>query len=155
MAQDIARSDQLKAAYVLNFARFVEWPANLTGPLTLCVAGNEGVSAALASAAAAERKVADRTLVVRRLTPGDSTESCRVLFLSAPHTVGPEPETTPLLLTVSDTGGFVQQGGMIELFAENNRLRFKVNLHNVQRAGLQLSSQMLQLAVLVENGGTP
>jgi hypothetical protein len=53
-------------------------------------------------------------------------------------------------LTISDAKGFAANGGMIELFTENHRLRFLINVHNAQRTGLRISSDLLKLAAGVQ-----
>jgi hypothetical protein len=57
------------------------------------------------------------------------------------------------VLTVSDAKAFIRNGGMIELFADSNRLRFNVNVGNAHRAGLRISASLLELAAAVDKGG--
>jgi hypothetical protein len=160
LAQEtVARADALKAAYLLNFAQFVEWPANTGDTLTICVAGAEGVGEVLGRAVEAKKKPAGRNLSVRGLKSGATPEGCHVLFIDARVVSQNEhylrDHVTQPLLTVSDVEKFAQHGGMIELFAENNRLRFNINVDNASKAGLHISSNLLQLAAAVEKAGVP
>jgi hypothetical protein len=148
------RENQLKAAYLLNFVKFVEWPAaSARGTLTVCILGADDILNALA-AGIESKKVGQRPLAVRRLGPTDKSNDCDVLYVDAtalssdPQLAARDP-TLPLL-TVSNAPGFARNGGMIELFTESNRLRFSINVDNAQNAGLRISSGLLQLAASVE-----
>jgi hypothetical protein len=154
-AADIARADELKAAYLFNFAKLVEWPASSSvDTLTICFVGASGVHDAF-KRAAGEKQVGTRRIVVRPMTGAESRAGCDVLYLDAALTGSHVPENvTPGALTVSDGTDFAAHGGMIELFAEGNRLRFNINLPSAQRAGLRISSNLLQLAAHIEKGGS-
>jgi len=145
-----SRLDQLIAGYVLNFTRFVEWPASLhQNEIVICVAGNAGLYSAL-QADVGSASVGPHHLIARQVDGEASAAGCHVLYIehaSALHVSGPES-----MLTVSDGGGFAHAGGTIELFTQQNRLRFIINLENARRAGLHISSNLLQLAASVEGG---
>ena len=147
-----ARADQLKAGYVLNFARFVEWPESAPATLTLCVAGNRGVLDAL-RATERSNHIGARTITLREVGDADSVNGCNVLYLETSNVrridqVQPNSAT----LTVSNDKGFARSGGAIEIFTQANRLRFIINTGNARRAGLRISSSLLQLAAVVEGG---
>jgi hypothetical protein len=145
-----SRLDQLMAGYVLNFTKFVEWPESLhNSEIVICVAGNPGLYEALRSGASGT-SVGSHHVTARRIDSETSAAGCHVLYIehaSALHV--PAPEST---LTVSDGGGFAHGGGTIELFTQQNRLRFIINLDNARRAGLHISSNLLQLAASIEGG---
>ena len=147
-----SRLDQLIAGYVLNFTKFVEWPAgSRSADLTICVTGNHpGLYDALQSGAA-NTSVGSRHVAVRRIADVSSVRGCHVLYLEpvSPVHVAQLTISAPVL-TVSDGSGFAHAGGTIELFTQQNRLRFIINLENARRAGLRISSNLLQLAASVE-----
>lgn len=146
------REDELKAAYLLNFTKFVEWPAQPShDSLTICFNGGVGVYRSLATGPP-DQRVAARRLHVRLLSANEGVEGCNVLFVGsgAASTNGTALEDAPALLTVGDAKDFAQSGGMIELFTESNRLRFNINLENARRAGVQIGSSLLQLAAAVD-----
>lgn len=152
------RENQLKAAYLLNFVKFVEWPPEAPGDrLVICFFAGAGVYDALAPGIDG-KKVGARTLSVsRRASPADR-QGCNVIYLGADGARDGQYPAADLVagkaaLTVSDTRDFARNGGMIELFTENNRLRFNINVSNAQKAGLRISSSLLQLAATIENGG--
>ncbi len=149
----VQRADQLKAGYLLNVATFVEWPRSVpTTRLTVCFVGGKGVRDALASDIHTNM-VGERHLAVRDLADSEMPVGCNVLYLDAammpegPH----EPNTAePAILTVSDAKAFAHIGGMIELFSDANHLRFNIHVASAQKAGLHISSSVLQLAAVVE-----
>ncbi len=154
---DTRREDQLKAAYLFNFIKFVEWPTGAPErTLTVCFAGGEGVHNAF-STGIENKKAGQRALAVRRLQPKENPGGCNVVYLDA-QLVSTDAYSLPAdasapMLTVSDASQFARHGGMIELFTDSNRLRFNVNVDTVQKAGLRISSSLLQLAAAVEKGG--
>jgi hypothetical protein len=149
-ADDAAvREHALRAGYLFNFVKFVEWPALASpGSLTVCFVGGAGIREAFASNLDSKR-VGTRRLLVRDLANATATAGCDVLYLDS--AVAPNRhEVAAAILTVSDSEDFVRNGGMIGLFTERNRLRFNINLENARQAGLRISSNLLQLASAVE-----
>jgi hypothetical protein len=147
----------VKAAFLYNFAKFTEWPATAfagpRAPLRLCVLGADPFGPALESIAG--KKVKDRTIVTSRFERADGVEGCHVLFVSASEgerldgilrSLRDEP-----VLTVADVPGFARSGGIVNLKTVENKVRFEINLHAGQRAGLRFSSQLLKLAEIVED----
>jgi hypothetical protein len=150
----VDRQDQLRAAYLFNFLKFVEWPSSVPpGSLTVCVTGDEGLSDAL-DRSMRNKRIGQRSLSVRRVQQAEIDTNCHVSFISGEafsEKLLPVPAAQPTL-TVSDIDGFARRGGMIELFTENNRLRFSVNVDSARKAGLSISSNLLQLAASVTGG---
>lgn len=150
--QDVREEYQVKAAYLFNFAKFVEWPAaafrSTDAPLALCVAGRDPFGSALA--AYEGRLVQGREVRVRRGVAAGDVRSCNILFVSDSE----ERRLPPILaqtagfpvLTVSDLDGFVDAGGVIGLVEADSRVQFEVNLASAARAQLKLSTQLLRLA---------
>lgn len=149
-ADDVQRrEDQFKAAYLFNFVKFVEWPASSPADtLTVCFLGGQGVHEALASAIESKR-VGGRRLIARQLEPPVTIASCEVLYADAASVDTSIAAGLPVL-TVSDAPQFARNGGMIELFTENHRLRFVINVANVHQARLRISSDLLKLAASVQ-----
>ena len=148
---------QVKAAYLYNFGRFVEWPSasalSKGDPFTICVLGPDPFGAALDATLAGET-IDGMSVVPKRVSRPQEAVRCRILFIS----LGEESslkETMAVLdkasvLTVSDISQFTRRGGMIQFSLEGNRIRFEVNLTAAERAGLTLSSQLLKLALTVK-----
>lgn len=149
---------QVKAAYLANFAKFVEWPAGaISGgnPIPICIVGEDPFGGALDAALSGE-SVNGHALVARRIGSMRDVDGCRILFISSSEAVNEfamaSIERTPVL-TVSDVPGFLKHGGMIEFVLDANRVRFEINLAAARMAGLNLSSELLRVATSVR--GTP
>jgi hypothetical protein len=154
---DAVRADQIKAAYLFNFLKFVEWPAGaFEEAIEICFAGAPGVHESLQSAAG-DKRIGARRVALRALFPGESPRQCAVVYVGVDAQMG-----EPLLqharassLTVSDAPNFTRNGGAIQLYTEANRLRFVINVENARRAGLRISSNLLKLASNVEQDAPP
>jgi len=151
-AQQTLTESQAKAAFVLNFARYVEWPertfAARETPLSICVLGRDPVGNALL--ALEGRQVQNRVVAVRRLSNADEARTCHVLFLAESEERRLVHALRGLLglpvLTVGDTDGFIDHGGAIGLVQGEGRLQFEVNRHVLEQAQLKASSNLLKLA---------
>jgi len=159
-AQPEAASEyELKAAFLYNFARFVEWPdaALPAGArLTICVLGSDPFGPVLEETIA-DKQVAERGLVVRRLAPGEGPGGCHILFVSAAEEAAfarVVPALAPLrVLTVGEAEDFAERGGMIQLVTRDRKIRFRINVDAADAAGLRISSQLLRLADVVTRSG--
>lgn len=147
---------EVKAAYLYNFGRFVEWPAKIsaadTGPFSICVLGDDPFGPALDATLAGE-KIGNQKVVGRRISSPQESVDCQILFISASEANRLNKIIDSLgktaVLTVSDIPQFAQHRGMIQLVLEGSRIRFEVNLTATQRAGLTLSSDLLKVATAV------
>lgn len=148
----IEREAQLAAAYVFNFMKFVEWPAQANANvLQVCFVGAQHVRDALANATA-DKSIGRRRIVVRSLAGEDSAAPCQVIYVDEQSELGSRVLGGAATLTIGEAPKFTRQGGIIQLYTEHNRLRFAINVDNAKRAGLTVSSNLLQLATRVEQG---
>jgi hypothetical protein len=144
---------QVKAAFLYNFAKFVDWPAEAFGgsgsPLVIGVVGDDPFGGALDQAING-KTIGGRPLVVRRLKWGQELRSCHVLFISSS-----ERQRLPQIiqslrgasvLTVGDMGEFTQQGGIINFILEASKVRFEINSRGAEQARLKISSKLLILS---------
>ena len=153
---------QVKAAYLYNFGRFVEWPAKLTtantGSFTICVLGDDPFGPALDTTLAGEM-IGNQKVAARRISSLQESVDCQILFISLSEAKRLnriiEALGNSAVLTVSDIPQFSQRWGMIQLVMEGNRIRFEVNLAATQRAGLTLSSELLKVATAVRKDPQP
>lgn len=140
----------VKVAFVFNFITFTQWPHS-RDTLLFCTQGAQPLDWQFAQFKG--QSVNGRTLDVRHNVPSDEWRSCDVLFLSRSDAAVADSVQRILgnrpTLTIADLPDYVQNGGMIALRVEGNRLRFDVNLAAAQRAGLVLSGQMVKLAARV------
>jgi hypothetical protein len=149
------REYQVKAAYLVNFAKFAGWPKSVlhsAEAFPICILGNDPFGPDLNAALAGEA-IDGLPLRAIRITSAEEVTGCRVLFISSSK----EKQLKTILadldnsgvLTVSDIPQFASRGGMIEFVLEGNRVRFEINLDAVARAGLSLSSELLRVAAVV------
>lgn len=148
---------ELKAAYLFNFAQFVEWPADVMpagATLTLCVDNDGNVADALERTING-RTVEGRGLAVRRLRAGAPLPTCHVLYLGGSDLKRSLDVIRTIkdvgVFTVSDAARFAQTGGAVELFFEDGRMRIAVNVDALERARVRLSSRVLALAKIVRD----
>ena len=143
---------RLKAAFIYNFTKYVTWPQDIEqagGDLRVCVLGASGYFAELDQLEG--REVRAFRLVIERIIPSDSINTCHVAYLSGldDHKFLAKTGNLPIL-TISDRKDFVSDGGMIGLVTEGRRIRFDINLGRARDTQLQISSRLLQLARKVE-----
>jgi len=149
---------QVKAAFLYNFVKFVEWqaaPAEPAGPVTLCVLGRDPFGEAL-DRVVDSKTVNGRTIAIRRTHDLAAARSCQVLFVSSSE-AGRLGEITKAvsgfsILTVSEIDRFSERGGIITFLMDGQRVRFEINPRAAARAGLKISSKLLQLASLTPEG---
>jgi hypothetical protein len=146
---------EVKAVYLFNFARFVEWPRHSPEEeedevrFTICVLGRDPFGSVLDRVLAGEI-LHGRRAATRRIASVQEASGCRVIFISESEkgrlrqVLGALREKS--ILTVSDMDGFAARGGMIQLVLENDRVRFEVNLTAATNVGLGLSSELLKVA---------
>lgn len=143
---------EVKAAFLYNFARFVEWPeaAQADDTLKICILGKDPFGDAFESIEG--RLIRGRRLVVERHTdPGQ--EPCDILFVSASErrrlaAILTALKDTPVL-TVSEVDGFAARGGMVNFYLDQKKVRFEINVDAVERAGLEMSAKLLRVARVI------
>ncbi len=157
----VTREYDLKAAFLFNFAQFVEWPATAFGssdaPFTIGVLGADPFGTALDDVVRNE-KVNGRQLIVLRYRSVEEIKGCQILFISESESPNAEQVVMALkgrnVLTVGDTDKIASSGGVIRFFPEKNRLRLRINVNAAKREKLTISSKLLRAAEIVNTGGT-
>jgi hypothetical protein len=160
-AQDLTTIEyKTKAGWLYNFAKLTDWPAPALpaarGSLVIGWLGQDGFGPVLAETLKG-KKVGDREIIVRHCQrPGDA-KGCQILYISATewaHMPAVLAELRGLsILTVAETESFLEQGGMIRLIKQDEAVRnFEINTNATAKAGLTLSSRLLQLAVNLRAG---
>ena len=142
----------VKAAYVYNFAKFTEWPnAGPSGSLTVCLYGKDPFGGFLDEAVRG-KQAHGLPILIRRLPLGvEDLDGCQVLFFSSTARI--EPALSGLqgrsILTVGESAGFSERGGMIGLVMEHGSVRFDINLAAIAAARLQVSSRLIEIGHVV------
>jgi hypothetical protein len=139
---------QVKAAFLLNFTRFVAWPqADDADPaISICILGDDPFGDMLDQIVAGE-SLKGRKLTVRRLKR-PVPASCQVVFIgrTEPDIPALLASTPPGVLTVGEGDTFLRDGGMIAFVIDNRRVRFDINQSAAAKAGLRMSSKLLNVA---------
>ena len=149
-AQQPSLEYDVKAAFVLNFVRYVEWPPERrTPPLRICVLQPDPFGKRLEAVIAGEQWQGE-PITLRAVTDLRSSVDCHLLYV--PEAAGPQFSKSVSavsglpILTVGEHEQFLEQGGMVRLFVEENRIRFSVNQRGAESVGLLVSSRLLRLA---------
>lgn len=140
----------IKAAFIFNFTKFVEWPGSSAHRSEFCIAtlGRSPLDRTLVGLAG--RSIQGRPIVFRQVSSPEEAAQCQVLFISRSElgrldgilgVLGDLP-----ILTISDREDFCRRGGMLSLYPDNGKIAFEVNLNETQRCRLKVSSQLLKLA---------
>ena len=146
---------QVKAAFLFNFSKFLEWPAEAMGqpgaPFVIGVLGNDPFGKYLEEIIAGE-KIADHPMVARRFESAEQVDKCHILYINKP---GKTSEVINALkdksiLTVSDDSEFARSGGIIRFFTENEMIHLEINVQAAKAANLNVSSKLLRIAKIYE-----
>jgi hypothetical protein len=147
---------QVKAAYVYNFAKFVEWPAqdfpSSDAPIHICVLNNPPFEREL-NQIVKGKTINGRGIAIVSVKNAEESRACHILFTNASQ----DSQTRAILetlshrsvLTVGETAGFVEKGGIINFIVVDDRVQFQVNHRVANEVGLRISSRLLSVAKLV------
>jgi YfiR/HmsC-like len=144
---------QLKAVFLFNFGKFVEWPpqafADPHDPFTICVLGESPFGSALEEAVRG-KTVASRPIAIRLLSNPQQAHTCQILFVSASERNRMhgllEGLRNSCVLTVGDTEDFTANGGIVQFRMKDARVRIEIDAEAAERATLRISSRLLSLA---------
>ncbi len=148
---------EVKAFFLYNITKYVEWPSqkfnSSDDPIAICILGQNPFGSALQQAIHG-KVVEGRTLVVRQISDIQPLCKCHILFVNASErkrfrsTAGAVRGTG--VLTVGETEGFVNDGGLINFKVEDGKVRFEVNVEAVGQEQLRISSKLLSLARIIK-----
>ena len=145
----------LKAVFIYNFTRYIEWDS-IANPdknnFVIGIIGFSPVNNALAEIAKTNR-VNNKRIVIRYYSKPEDIQDCHILFIpkGIPFSLASVLQRTGKgTLTVSEEAGFAKQGTALNFFIDNDKVKFEANLHALFLAGLKDSSQLLKLAKIVD-----
>ncbi len=147
---------EVKAAFLVNFFKFVEWPSrdgNGAKTYSLCIYGSDPFGQYADTIDGV--KIRGRTLKVKRVVSRGGIRECNVLFVSSSERRRVSALLDSVkgmdLLTVGDTEGYAQSGIMVNFYIVGKNVRFEINLNAIRRARINVSSQLLKLGRIVDN----
>ncbi|HUA57425.1 MAG TPA: YfiR family protein [Verrucomicrobiae bacterium] len=147
---------QVKAAFLYNFAKFVDWPAQSfrtpDEPIEVCVLSSNPFGSSLEQVIRG-KTAAGRPLSARKVADAPSLNSCHILFVAAEdvkkfRALAPKLRGAPLL-TVGEASDFISAGGIVNFKIENGKVRFEINVEAAEQGQLRISSKLLSLAEVV------
>jgi hypothetical protein len=162
MAQDadgINREHAIKAAYLYQFSRYVQWPTSTQDgeatPFVIGVLGDSPVADIL-NQIAQSKKIEGRTIVVKHFSSVSECTPCHILFIAASLDTTQQDKAIERferagVLLVGEETGFTRRGGMANFTVNENRVLIEINLEKSKQAGLEISSKLLSLAKVVVN----
>lgn len=148
---------RVKAAFLLNFAKFVDWPAEAfhdpSTPIAICIAGRNPFGGALRSAVDG-KSVAGRAFVVREGVEAGDSANCHILFVPGTdkariRSVLSQSSSLPAL-SVGESDGFATDGGVVNFRLENATVRIEINAESARRKNLRISAKLMSLAKVVK-----
>jgi hypothetical protein len=146
----------VKAAFLFNFAKFVDWPdasfADARRPIVIGALGENPFGDGLDRIVAGQT-VKGRTIRIDKYRFGDDLRACHILFISESEQAHVPKILASLqganVLTVSDIDGFAKGGGVVQFVLEENKVHFVINLDSATRAKLKINSKLLALAQVI------
>lgn len=153
-----SREYVLKAGFIYNFTKFIKWPEKIANEiaidgLNLCVIGKDPFGKILTQLSQKAQSKGEK-ISIRRFQSSQEAPSCHILFISGSEEFQLERildkiEGLPILL-IGDTPQYAQRGVGINFYIERNKTRFEINQKAVDRRGIKISSELLNLAKIVE-----
>jgi hypothetical protein len=159
---ELKRINSVKAAFVLNIARFVAWPASQATSHTLCLYRSNPIGEAMETIRG--KRISNLYLNIEIISSLDhSNNSCTILFIPFKELMNFKAEVTDgikrPLLTIADLTaenaktGIPYKGVMVSLVRDETRIKLEVNLQQTHSAGLKMNSQLLKIAHILNDGG--
>ena len=151
---------QVKAFFLYNFARYVEWPSQsfkaVNDPIVICILGQNPFGSALVEAVAG-KMVEGRPFVVRQISDIQAGDNCHILFVNSSERKLFRSLAGRLkgsgVLSVGETQGFTTDGGIINFKLEDGKVRFEIDVDAAGREHLHISSKLLSLAQIAKEQG--
>jgi hypothetical protein len=138
----------VKAAFIYNMAKFIEWPPSNKDSIGLCIIGADPFGKTMDNIKG--KTVKGKRLDVRKSSSSGELKECHMVFISNSEKDQASRIADMLkdypVVTIGDTEGYISQGVMINFFMENKKVRFEVNPDRARRAKIGISSQLLKLA---------
>jgi hypothetical protein len=148
---------QVKAAFLYNFAKFVQWPSEAfqtsTEPIAICVLGQDPFGRSLADTVAG-RAIEGRPIIVRHVSDIKQAAGCHVLYIASTENKRSPAilaDIKPGILTVGDSD-ISGTGVVINFRLDDGKVRFEIDVDAAEREKLQISSRLLSLAHIIESG---
>ena len=153
----ISLEDKIKAAFVYNFTKYIEWvDDDTTDSFEIGIIGDSDIIFPLQEIAEKEL-INNKKIEIKHFQNVQDINVCYILFISASEKSQLQNILKKIenknILTISDSIGFAHEGVSINFIIVDGKIKFEINNSSIDQAGLQVSSQLLKLAILVEEEG--
>jgi len=156
--ESLAEEYQVKAAFLFNFAKFVEWPPDAfkspADPFLICVLGENPFGGALEDVVR-NKTWGNRALAVREVSNSQQAAACQIVFIGSLERKRARPFLNELkgrsILTVGENDDFIANGGIVNFKLKDARVRIEIDAACAERARLRISSKLLSLAEIIRN----
>ncbi len=151
MAQASEKESDLKAAFIYNFTKYIDWGVPVSDPFIIGVVGQSPVYNSLQQIAET-KTVNEKKIVIMYFNNPDEITSCNILFIAsnAPFSLSSVLIRTGRgMLTISEEPGFAELGTAFNFVVDHDKLKFEANVNSINEAGLKASSKLLKLATIV------
>lgn len=144
----------LKAAFIYNFTKYIEWETTDTDQnnFVIGIIGSSAVDEPLGQIAN-KNTVRSRKIIVRHFSSPEEIEYCNILFIPKKNPFTLQSVLSKVnkgTLTISEESGFAKQGTAFNFVLVNDKLKFEANLKALYSANLKASSQLLKLAIIID-----
>ena len=152
-AQTEAEESNLKAAFIYNFTRFIDWDDNVfPNDFMIGVVGNSLINGPLEEIAKT-RTVNNKKIIIKYFKSVEEVEKCNILFnsknLKIPLSEFLEKPELKKSLIIGEKETYAQKGAGINFVLVDKKLKFEINQKSLNEAGLKISAQLLKLAIIV------
>lgn len=160
LAAEAHYDDSVKAAFIFRFAGYVDWPTEAVPiqSFTIAVIGSKEVESQL-RALVSDRTLHGRPVTVRKISRVQEAADAQILYIGPNHLVNLKYLVQALsgrgILIVTDEPGGLESGSAINLLKLDQKVRFEVSADAARRAGLDINSGLLSMAVRVEGNRSP
>jgi hypothetical protein len=146
-------NEKYQALFIYNFTRYIEWPSNGSSEFVIGVIGRSNIYNELI-AVADGRKVGTQTITVKKFTSASEVSSCQILFISGDASAQVSSLSPALsgknTLIITERSGLISKGAGINFVINDGKQKFQLSKVNLQKSGLKVNAQLVDMAVLVD-----
>ncbi len=156
IAQNGEQEANLKAAFIYNFTKYIDWGSyNSNDLFVIAVVGEDSQVIPPLKEIAKTRTINNKRIEIRIIDDLSDLRDCDIVFISKQSRFPLASILTRVgrgVLTISESSGYASQGTDFNFVVVNQRLKFEANLDAIASSGLKAGSQLLKLAIIVDGG---
>jgi len=156
-ALDAAEEYEIKTVYLFNLGGFMHWPENMLANakhFEICVLGQNPFGDNLSFVVGKQKTIQSKPVTIRHFEAAEQADGCHILFISDSEQLRLEAIFNALrgkpILLVGNSERFVVQGGMIQFYPRDGKIRLMLDPQTIEEAGLKASAHLMRIARLIE-----